>query len=142
MTPETLADLSARAYRHMQPWTAEQFAQTLASPHTVLAHTPHAFVLGRVIVDEAEILALAADPDFQRQGHAARALKQFHTSAQTRGATQIFLEVAARNIGARTFYQGQGYSESGLRKNYPESGGAPENVTATESIQPAMCTII
>ncbi|WP_417206166.1 GNAT family N-acetyltransferase [Antarctobacter sp.] len=118
MTPETLAALTRRAYRHLTPWSAEQFEQTLSGRFSLLASTEHAFVLGQIIADEAEILALAADPDRQRTGEATRALTDFHAQATARGATRVFLEVAAANAPARAFYTRQGYAEVGLRRGY------------------------
>lgn len=137
MTPEALADLAERAYRHMTPWTAEQFADTLARPHTLLAATEHAFVLGTVIVDEAEILALAADPEHQRQGAASRALELFHAQTLERGARQVFLEVAAANTPARAFYARHGYSEIGLRRGYyPRPDGPPDDAVVMSRALP------
>ena len=66
MTPEVLAALQARAYTHMAPWKARDFADLLARPTTLLCAVPQAFCLGQVVVDEAEILALAADPAHPR----------------------------------------------------------------------------
>jgi ribosomal-protein-alanine N-acetyltransferase len=117
-TPEALAALSARAYRHMAPWSARAFAETLARPHALLIARPHAFVLGLVVADEAEILALAADPARQRQGHAGAALTAFHAAAQARGAARVVLEVAAANAPARAFYSRHGYGAEGLRRGY------------------------
>lgn len=125
MTPEALAELSARAYRHMRPWTARAFADTLAAPASLLVATDHAFVLGRVVADEAEILALATDPGHQRRGAARRLLDQFETRARTRGAVRVFLEVAATNHPARAFYAARGYAETGRRRAYyrlPQGG--------------------
>ena len=125
MTPDQLADICARAYRHMQPWTAAQFADTLALPRAVLTQTDHAFVLGQVVADEAEILALAADPNHQRSGQASAALALFHEAARTRGAMQVFLEVAFTNAPAIHFYSRQGYVQTGRRRGYYASlGGA------------------
>lgn len=118
MTPEALAALAARAYTHMRPWTAAQFADTLSGPHTLLATTPHAFVLGTVVAGEAEILALAADPEVLRQGEGTRALALFHAEAAARGATTCCLEVAAANAPARAFYTARGYTEAGKRRGY------------------------
>ena len=115
---ERLAALSARAYRHMSPWSATDFATTLARPVSLLATTDHAFVLGQVIVDEAEILALAADPAHHRTGEASRALAKFEATAQKRGARIVFLDVAAANAPARAFYAARGFEECGRRKAY------------------------
>jgi ribosomal-protein-alanine N-acetyltransferase len=125
MTPAQIADIAARAYQHMTPWRADQIAETLARPISLLSHTEAAFVLGQVIVDEAEILALAADPDHQRSRHASRALARFHSDAQTRGATRVFLEVASRNTPAIAFYTRHGYQQTGLRKAYYPRASAP-----------------
>ncbi len=137
MTPEALAALVTRAYRHTTPWTAEQFADTLARPHALLAATEHAFVLGTVIADEAEILAVAADPDHLRLGAASRALARFHAEAQDRGAGQVFLEVAAANAPARAFYSRHGYSEIGLRRDYyPRPDGPPDDAVVMSRVLP------
>jgi ribosomal-protein-alanine N-acetyltransferase len=127
MTPEDLAALSARAYRHMSPWSAQAFAETLSRPHALLTTTGHAFVLGLVIAGEAEILALAADPEHQRKGEASRALEAFHKDAQKRGTETIFLEVASRNAPARCFYKRHGYAETGLRKGYYALAGGEKD---------------
>lgn len=118
MTPEQLADISARAYQHMRPWSATDFSATLARPISLLTHTDHAFVLGQVIVDEAEILALATDPDHQDQGHAHRALAMFEAQALARGAQRIFLEVARKNTPAQRFYTHANYTQAGVRSTY------------------------
>ena len=118
MTARALAALSARAYRHMQPWTEAQYAETLATPHHLLTCRDGAFVLGQVIADEAEILALACDPDRQRQGLASAALADFLTHAQARGATRVLLEVADSNPGAIGFYTRHGFVRAGLRRRY------------------------
>lgn len=118
MTPDEMAALCARAYTHSRPWAAHDFADSLDSPHALVAATGHAFVFGLVVAGEAEILALAADPDVQRKGEASRALALFHALAVARGAESAFLEVAARNAPARAFYEAKGYGVSGLRKGY------------------------
>ena len=118
MSPAELAALAARAYRHTQPWSEAEFASTLAHPTALLTCDEGAFVLGRVIVDEAEILALASDPDGQRQGRARKVLASFERDAQARGAVSVFLEVAAENAPARGLYAACGYAETGRRKGY------------------------
>lgn len=125
MTPSELAALSARAYRHMQPWSEADFAATLSHPTALLTPGDGAFVLGRVIVDEAEILALATDPDRQRRGQGRAVLAAFERQAAARGAVTVFLEVAAANLPARGFYSACGYTETGRRRGYyrtPEGG--------------------
>ena len=118
MSPAELAALAARAYRHTQPWSEADFASTLAHPTALLTYSEGAFVLGRVIADEAEILALASDPEGQRQGRGRAVLAAFEQDARARGAVSVFLEVAAENAPARGLYAACGYVETGRRKGY------------------------
>lgn len=69
-------------------------------------------------MDEAEILALATDPNVQRTGEARRAFDQFMTQVMERGVTSVFLEVAENNDPAIAFYGKCGFKTAGLRKNY------------------------
>lgn len=125
MTADRLAHLHARATRHGRAWSAAEFAGLLCDPATLCIADGHGFVLGRVILDEAEILTLATDPDHRRQGHAARALAQFETGARARGAARVFLEVAADNQPARALYLGARYRECGRRRAYYPRPGRP-----------------
>lgn len=118
MTPEALARLHARAFTHPRPWTAQEFADLLASPHAFVTGDARGFAMGRVIADEAELLTIATDPDHRRAGLARTTLGAFHTAAQSRGATMAFLEVAADNAPARALYDAAGYVQTGLRKGY------------------------
>ncbi|WP_425071382.1 ribosomal protein S18-alanine N-acetyltransferase [Sagittula sp. S175] len=128
MAPDALALIAARAYTHQAPWSAQAFADTLARPHALLTASDHAFVLGTVVADEAEILALAVDPDHQRQGHAHRVIEQFHADAQKRGASRVFLEVASRNTPAQALYAAHGYTQAGWRKGYyPQPDGPADD---------------
>ncbi|KMK66268.1 GNAT family N-acetyltransferase [Puniceibacterium sp. IMCC21224] len=118
MRSEQLATLQARAYQDMAPWSARDFDDLLTQPTALLVSRPHAFCLGRVIIDEAEILALATDPDHQRRGLGTDILTRFESQAKVRGAVRIFLETAATNSRARAFYANFGYVNTGLRKGY------------------------
>ncbi|MGY9047494.1 MAG: GNAT family N-acetyltransferase, partial [Rhodobacterales bacterium] len=110
-TPDALATLQASAYRDMSPWSARDFTDLLEHPTSLLSVRPHAFCLGRVIVDEAEILALATDPDHQRRGLGTAILMSFLSEAAGRGAAMTFLEVAASNAPAIAFYQHHGFAQ-------------------------------
>jgi ribosomal-protein-alanine N-acetyltransferase len=127
------------------PWTAQDFRDLLAQKGTFLitpstlkypggagAEPPpaatvqpsqdlRAFALGRVILDEAELLTLATDPDRRRQGLARACLAAFEEEARQRAATTAFLEVAATNAAARALYESAGWHRTGLRKDYYKS---------------------
>lgn len=118
MTPETLAALHARAMEVPGPWSAKDFADLLAQKGTFLIPMLHAFALGRVTVDEAELLTLATDPAHRRQGLARACLSAFETEAAKRGAAIGFLEVAAANTPALDLYESASWVRIGRRKDY------------------------
>lgn len=118
MTPEIAAAIAARAYRHMAPWSAAQIAASCDSPHSVFLASDQGFVLSRLVAGEAEILAFAIDPAAQRQGQARALLDRLHAALCARGATQVFLEVAADNAPAIALYLSQGYQRRGTRPGY------------------------
>jgi ribosomal-protein-alanine N-acetyltransferase len=76
------------------------------------------FALGRVVVDEAELLTLAVDPNAQGKGLGRIALEAYETEACRRGAEISFLEAATTNTVAIKLYMSHGYSESGRRRAY------------------------
>ncbi|MEM7598577.1 MAG: ribosomal protein S18-alanine N-acetyltransferase [Pseudomonadota bacterium] len=119
MTADALAKRHARAFQNdMRPWTAEEFSNLLASPHSHLIQSDHAFALIRVVADEAELLTLATDPDHRRQGLARTVLEALETRARQAGAVTIFLEVSEANTPARALYASAGYHETARRPDY------------------------
>jgi ribosomal-protein-alanine N-acetyltransferase len=76
------------------------------------------FLIGRRLVDQAEVLNLAVRMKYRgkRQGTAllASALEEF-----TRGSVKrVYLEVRESNTAAIAFYERHGFSKTGLRKGY------------------------
>ena len=118
MTPAALAALHGRCFTVPRPFTEAEFTEFLASGLCFLCTAPQGFALGRVTVDEAELVTLAVEPDARRRGLGRRLLSSFENMARGRGATRAFLEVAAENAAARALYTTQGYRESGRRRGY------------------------
>lgn len=79
-------------------------------------------VLARAIAEEAEILTLAVTPEARRQGIARALLAAARRDAEARGASELFLEVAAGNAPARALYGGCGFAEVGRRRRYYANG--------------------
>ena len=118
MTPAELAALHAAAKPLSRSWSADEFADLLAHPGHLLATGPDSFALGRLILDEAELLMLATHPRARRQGQGRATLAAFHRMAAQRGAATVFLEVAVDNSPARTLYGHAGYVQAGRRRGY------------------------
>ncbi|GGH35563.1 ribosomal-protein-alanine N-acetyltransferase [Cribrihabitans marinus] len=118
MTPETLAETHAAAFTLTRPWSAAEFATLLDGADTILAGDVRCFALGRIIVDEAELLTIATHPEHRRRGLAADCMAAWQAEATRRGATRAFLEVASDNLPAISLYHRCGFRRHGLRRGY------------------------
>ena len=119
ITPEQMAALHDRAFAGQgRAWVAQEFAELLQSPHVFAVGDAQSFALGRVIVDEAELLTIATDPRQQRQGQGRVNLRGFEAEARRRGASAAFLEVACDNSAALALYLDEGYVQVARREGY------------------------
>ena len=127
LAPTLASDVPALAACHAlsfeAPWSASEIINLLDGPGAfALAVTDTDGVAGlilcRTIADEAEILTLATAPDRRRRGVARALLEAATQLALGRGATALFLEVAADNAAAIALYEGAGYSQVGVRARY------------------------
>ncbi|MEM7753005.1 MAG: GNAT family N-acetyltransferase [Pseudomonadota bacterium] len=146
MTPDALARLHARAMHVPAPWRLADFEELLTTKGTFLvqslvdkypgerpshsATTQSAqdlagFALGRVILDEAELLTLAVDPNHRRKGKGQHCLRLFESEATSLGARTAYLEVAETNAAAMALYHAGGWSQSGRRIAYYRTADAP-----------------
>lgn len=125
MTPDDLAATHELAFTTDRPWSAAEFTDLLAQRGAVLCGTPASFVLGRVIMDEAEILTVATAPDQRRKGLAYKAVTGFCDQAQQDGAATVFLEVAADNAAAIALYTALGFAKVGQRRAYYDRANGP-----------------
>ncbi len=118
MKPAWLARLHAAAFTAPPPWTADAFASLLINPDVFLLTRQYGFIIGRLVLDEAEVLTLAVDPTARRLGIGRDLLGEFMTLARIRGSATAFLEVAADNHAAIALYHAEGFVESGRRRGY------------------------
>lgn len=122
MTPEAMAALHARCFTLPRPWSADEFAALLATPGVfLLTEAGLGLLMGRVAVDEAELLTLAVDPGARRRGMGGALVARFQAEAAARGADRAFLEVAADNAAALATYGRAGFARAGLRRGYYRS---------------------
>lgn len=129
--PAALAATHAAAFLSERPWSAAEFETLLAGPGTLFVGDARAFLLGRVVLDEAEVLTLATHPAHRRQGLARAALAAFLAKAGGRGAARALLDVAEDNAPARALYAAAGFAEIARRPAYYAGrGGAGSPGTA------------
>jgi ribosomal-protein-alanine N-acetyltransferase len=119
MTPDDLATLHARCFARPRPWTAAEFADLAADPLAfLLVEGDAAFLAGRAVAGEAELLTLAVAPEARRRGLGRGLVARFVYQARARGATEAFLEVAADNAAAIALYHAAGFTPAGRRRDY------------------------
>ena len=122
MTPEELAHIHAASFTHPRPWSAAEFAALLRDPANFLIAREDGFILGRTILDEAELLTLAVAPEARQRGFGTMLLHAFEIAARERGAATAFLEVASTNATALALYHRAAWQDAGRRRNYYAAG--------------------
>jgi [ribosomal protein S18]-alanine N-acetyltransferase len=126
MTPEALAQLHDRSFRSPPPWSASAFAGLLSDPLVfLLVEGDAAFLLGRTVAGEAELLTLAVAPEARRRGLGRKLLARFIYQSRLRGAASAFLEVAEGNAAALALYLQTGFVETGRRRSYYRTPEGP-----------------
>ncbi len=105
-----------------EAWTAAQCASLMPLPGVWLSIAREAgsvvgFALGRIVLNEAELLLLAVKRDGQRRGTGKLLLDRFRLVATSRGAAKLHLEVRDGNPALK-LYRSCGFTEVGRRRNY------------------------
>ncbi|MGH7583296.1 MAG: ribosomal protein S18-alanine N-acetyltransferase [Gemmatimonadales bacterium] len=105
------------------PWSVAQLRNALAGPSAVALvaeqeSTIVGYVLGRVVVDQAEVLSIATMPDRRRLGIGRRLLDAMLGELARHGAHSVWLEVRESNLAARKLYQDSGFVADGIRRDY------------------------
>ncbi|AXY59288.1 ribosomal protein S18-alanine N-acetyltransferase [Acinetobacter sp. WCHAc010052] len=112
------------------PWTYKQFQESVDSYlSTVIEKNGQVvgFCILQAVVDEANLLLMAIDPDFQGQGLGYELLDQ-SVQMLKNNPVQIFLEVRESNKAAIALYEKAHFHQIDLRKNYyPNTDGTREH---------------
>ena len=109
------------------PWSYKQFQEAVdAYQSTVIQKNGKVvgFCILQPVLDEANLLLMAIDPNFQGQGLGYKILDA-STQMLKNNPIQIFLEVRESNQAAINLYEKSGFHQIDLRKNYYplEKGG-------------------
>jgi ribosomal-protein-alanine N-acetyltransferase len=112
-------------------WSITSFEQMLAHPACtgLVARIGEpmqtaGFIIGQLASDEAEILALCVQKEFQRQGIGRSLVEALSRAARKAEARRLFLEVASDNTAALSLYGKLGFEQCGRRKGYYQRAGA------------------
>ena len=71
-----------------------------------------------IVADEAELLNIAIEEAYRKQGIAGRILDKLIDEAKLAQCTRMLLEVRKANETAQRFYRDKGFDDLGIRKNY------------------------
>jgi [ribosomal protein S18]-alanine N-acetyltransferase len=112
-----------REAREAAAWSREALQETvsLAGVAAFVSERNGAIsgiVVGREVVDEAEILNLAVKRGMRRQGEGGALVRRMLQRFFERQVSRVFLEVRESNARAITFYRGLGFQAVGTRKDY------------------------
>jgi [ribosomal protein S18]-alanine N-acetyltransferase len=114
---------SAFPDRYGEAWTRSQCAGILpmAGVKLVLAEDGDGSVVGfslyRTIVDDAELLLLAVEPNSRGRGIGRQLLANFIADARSAGASRVHLEVRDGNPAIQV-YEAAGFEQANRRRNY------------------------
>lgn len=125
LTTQDMARIYRAAFPHSRAWSAQEIAEHSSTPGFVCC-AGQGFALGRVVLDEAELITIAVAPTAQRKGQGRGLLEAFERNAAQRDAERAFLEVAADNLGAIALYDSAGWRQTGRRAGYYARSNGPK----------------
>ena len=116
-----IAQLEAQCFS--DPWSEKSIASELENPLSLwLVAEENGQVFGYVgsqtVLDESDMMNIAVDPRFRRQGIARALIETLIAELAKMGSRCLRLEVRVSNENARALYARMGFRQLGLRKNY------------------------
>lgn len=116
-----IAQLEAQCFS--DPWSEKSIASELENPLSLwLVAEENGRVFGYVgsqtVLDESDMMNVAVDPRFRRQGIARALIETLISKLAKMGSRCLRLEVRVSNENARALYERMGFQQLGLRKNY------------------------
>ncbi len=120
-----MAALHKRAFMSQggRPWTRDAFEDLIASPGFEgfvysQDQAPVGFALVRCVLDEAELVSIAVEPDRQGQGLAKAMFAHLLSHLKSQNINRFFLEVREDNRKAIQLYRATGFEKIGERSAY------------------------
>jgi ribosomal-protein-alanine N-acetyltransferase len=142
--PEASSEIaSMHAQLFDPPWDAPSLSRLLEHPGSTaligrygFPKTSVGFIMGQIAADEAELLSIGVVEPWQRLGLGSRLLLGLTRALERAQVRRLHLEVAADNTAAIGLYEANGFTRSGLRKNYyqRQGGSSVDALTLTKPI--------
>lgn len=112
-----------------EPWTKKRLIKEFED-NSFLKHFVYekdgeiiGFYIISNIADLVEIFTIAVDKGHREEGIGSKLLDHIINYAKENGASEIWLEVATKNIAAINLYQKYGFKIQTIRKNYYQKTG-------------------
>ncbi len=124
VNPADIDAIAALERENPSPWGREQIKSELAQAtgFSLCIKTRGgemaAYIMGRMVVDEAEILKFAVAERYRRLGLGRSLLAAALVKFTEKGAGCCFLEVRAGNLAAISLYENFGFTSIARRHNY------------------------
>ncbi len=104
-------------------WSKESYLKLAAENGALLlvigtGGSISAFVIGRRVADQAEILNLVVKQAHRRKGLGRALMSAAVKEFELHSVKSVYLEVRQSNAAAIAFYERLGFAKSGLRKGY------------------------
>ena len=132
MTPDDLPQVAAIERRSTpHPWRETHFADSMQSGYPCIVAELEGKIIGHAVmmiaVDQADLLIITIDRDFQGKGLGRQLLHRVMKVAGDKNCHTLLLEVRRSNNRAFNLYLNTGFSEIGIRKNYYPAGDTRED---------------
>lgn len=121
----TLADIHAASFKNSwsdgeleKMFSNENYLCMVAHPPKTDTSKPSGFVFVRSVVDEAEIITIATDPNARRKGVARKLLQETIRNLEFDRKQKLFLEVDEANNAAINLYKSLGFKIISERSGY------------------------
>jgi ribosomal-protein-alanine N-acetyltransferase len=147
--------LAIESVSHIHPWSKGNFSDSLSAGHWAYCVRPQlgdpikgshldpailwAYCILFPAVDELHLLNITVSPKLRRLGIGAKMMNAIEGVAAQQKIPRIILEVRPSNVSALNLYEGLGYEQIGMRKNYypvdPASGLREDACVFAKSIK-------
>ena len=116
-----IAHLEAQGFS--DPWSEKSVASELENPLSLWLVAEengqvYGYVGSQTVLGESDMMNVAVDPGFRRQGIARALIETLIAELSKMGSRCLRLEVRVSNENARALYARMGFQQLGLRKNY------------------------
>ena len=105
------------------PWSRNMFLEEMENRNSrLVVFKIDGAIVGYVcfwsVMDEAHLLNIAVHPTKRNQGLGRYMMAEIEVLCAKEGLKRVILEVARRNVAARSLYRKSGFHSIGFRKNY------------------------